>query len=175
MAQPASVQPQTSLLTVNNSFSSYYLCCVPRQVLDQPLTNGSIGPNHLIMEPLHRITAASVDEEECKGRNGVVRSIEEKAPSRKAITCHDREAVRDVRPVKYGSASPPNPLSATNFVGRGGVWTCENCSERVMLPPNTKIWRCARCQTTMYTLPQGECPLDTFSPCCCWHTILRGN
>jgi DNA-directed RNA polymerase subunit RPC12/RpoP len=88
------------------------------------------------------------------------------------------DTIRDVRPIKYGSATPPNPTIGSNtkkFRGRGGVWTCENCSEKVQLSSSntTKQWVCPKCGRTMYTHPKDDsCPMNTFCPCCCWDIIL---
>jgi hypothetical protein len=89
---------------------------------------------------------------------------------------HDDSNIPDVRPLKYGSATPP-PISVSHdFNGRSGVWVCENCSCKVLLEPYTKQWTCKRCKKTMYTMPKDDdCPLDTFCPCCCWDTILTRN
>ena len=83
----------------------------------------------------------------------------------------DDESVPHVRPKRFGSADPPTN-AVSDFVGRGGVWHCENCSKATVLENPTKEWKCKQCKTTMYTLPPDECPLDTYCPCCCWDTIL---
>ena len=83
--------------------------------------------------------------------------------------------VPDVRPIKYGSASPPDIGRNVDFNGRGGVWHCENCDKPKLLPSGTKQWKCPKCKKIMYTLPPDECPLDTFCPCCCWDAILTRN
>lgn len=74
--------------------------------------------------------------------------------------------------INFGSATPPPISPSETFKGRGGVWKCEFCSKSVVLPPETKQWKCRQCQRTMYTFPKDECPLDTFCPCCCWDAML---
>jgi hypothetical protein len=91
---------------------------------------------------------------------------------------YDDSKIPDVRPLKYGSATPPPTSSSQQdtFNGRSGVWICENCSCKVLLEPGTKQWTCKRCKKAMYTMPKDDnCPLDTFCPCCCWDTILTRN
>mmetsp|Transcript_16801 Transcript_16801/g.25399 ORF Transcript_16801/g.25399 Transcript_16801/m.25399 type:complete len:88 (+) Transcript_16801:170-433(+) len=73
-------------------------------------------------------------------------------------------------PVHDGSATRP---SDKQFGGRGGRWRCENCGKITgPLRPGTKQWDCKACGMKMYTLPEDDCPVDTFCPCCCWDALL---
>jgi len=60
--------------------------------------------------------------------------------------------------MQYGiSTEPRTPKS---FRGRGGIWSCENCSTTILLPKGSKKWTCEKCQKVQWTTPISECPLE---------------
>ena len=69
-----------------------------------------------------------------------------------------------------GTQERPTNLPSS-FDGRSGSWACEKCGTVRLLAPHTRSWKCAACQTTNYTVPPKDCPLDAVAPCCCWNAI----